>query len=980
MPKNRVKSKTKLIEEITSKQAYEELEYEKELTKKEDSEIRKKEIQRYCAFMECNGVTLDDIPEKYRYYSAIVLAATKKFYDNPTIIYEWWRNNIIPHHNECNDNVHKHYLYGDYVICNEVFDYNERSEKLYFCDYEGIIQYNILDLNPYMIINHNDYSCLIDELPERVLKYKKVVNEVLKHKHTIRKYMSRFKSNGILNDKNFMMKAIKKDYTNLLYIGNELKDDKDFILEAINSIHYFDDFCPEILGHEILDSESVINVFKQRIFNILSPRLATDTDVIIAIIKMKPEIIYDFFSNVSSNLNIQIDLLKELVKNDRNIILPAVKRNGLALQYASETLKSDREIVLTAVEQNGNALQYADNELRADREIVLAAVRQNGNALQYSANVIRHNLFVTLTAINNIGRYSCLADINEEFASDRLFMFETIRNNGLALRFADFELQSDREIVLVAVRQNGEALRYACDDLRNDREIVLAAIKQNGEALQYACDDFRNDREIVLAAIKQNGKALQYASNPLKSNVFFVLSATKINYEAFQYASEELKNDREVVRAAVNICDDIWWHIGRTLYAEIIRESHLACEYLAFYSYGDDDVDVNFINEELVGCSYSRLRNGFLILIHCPNRNIYYEEGEYTIGAALEGYIQLLQRYEEYYDDIPLILAALGDMEIAIDLRLQFCTNVMKSIIKQNCKALYHSCIDVYRSDKEIILEAVKQNGYMLQETSEELRSDRIIVLVAVEQNGGALQYASEELKNDIEIVQTALKNCKWDIDYILKNVGKELWNNTEFVSSVVNKYGLALQYASEELRSDRIIVLAAVKQNGGALEYASEELKNDIEIVQTALKNCKWDIDHILKNVGKELWNNTEFVSSVVNKYGLALQYAGVELRKDREIVHAAVRNTGRALQYASDILKNDMYVALLALKTYIAAIKYMKEETIKIIISSFSYKRLMDFIENLGKIKYEIRDVYDYVRECIIDALQEYTDSNTD
>ena len=38
--------------------------------------------------------------------------------------------------------------------------------------------------------------------------------------------------------------------------------------------------------------------------------------------------------------------------------------------------------MLAAVQQNGRALEYASEELRADRELVLAAVRQDGLALE----------------------------------------------------------------------------------------------------------------------------------------------------------------------------------------------------------------------------------------------------------------------------------------------------------------------------------------------------------------------------------------------------------------------------------------------------------------------------------------------------------------------------------------------------------------------------------------------------------------------
>ena len=66
---------------------------------------------------------------------------------------------------------------------------------------------------------------------------------------------------------------------------------------------------------------------------------------------------------------------------DREIVLAAVRQNGLALIYAWP-LQSDRKIVLAAVRKNGKALAYAAFRLRADRKIVLAAVQRNGKVFK----------------------------------------------------------------------------------------------------------------------------------------------------------------------------------------------------------------------------------------------------------------------------------------------------------------------------------------------------------------------------------------------------------------------------------------------------------------------------------------------------------------------------------------------------------------------------------------------------------------------
>jgi hypothetical protein len=63
----------------------------------------------------------------------------------------------------------------------------------------------------------------------------------------------------------------------------------------------------------------------------------------------------------------------EELRNDRGIVLAAVKHNGIALRHASEELRNDRGIVIAAVKQNGYALQYASEELQNDPGLISTA-------------------------------------------------------------------------------------------------------------------------------------------------------------------------------------------------------------------------------------------------------------------------------------------------------------------------------------------------------------------------------------------------------------------------------------------------------------------------------------------------------------------------------------------------------------------------------------------------------------------------------
>ena len=52
--------------------------------------------------------------------------------------------------------------------------------------------------------------------------------------------------------------------------------------------------------------------------------------------------------------------------------MEAVRKDGLALEFASETLRSDKEVVMAAVRQHGCALECAGDSLQIDSGLVLA--------------------------------------------------------------------------------------------------------------------------------------------------------------------------------------------------------------------------------------------------------------------------------------------------------------------------------------------------------------------------------------------------------------------------------------------------------------------------------------------------------------------------------------------------------------------------------------------------------------------------------
>ena len=148
----------------------------------------------------------------------------------------------------------------------------------------------------------------------------------------------------------------------------------------------------------------------------------------------------------------------------------AVKKNGLALQYASERLRSDFETVMIAVKKSGTSLQFASNVLQSNEEIINAAVRSDGNALEFVPEPLRHNRQLILEASRNCN----VKPIPEEFLSDK-------------------------EIALNLVAHAYEAFAYLADVLRADIDIIMTTLENHpfscADVMMYVPDEVVSNKE-----------------------------------------------------------------------------------------------------------------------------------------------------------------------------------------------------------------------------------------------------------------------------------------------------------------------------------------------------------------------------------------------------------------------------------------------------------------------------------------------------
>ena len=601
------------------------------------------------------------------------------------------------------------YIYSEYDEVETTFE-NYEHIFLQNNDIVSLCRSDEIGLNINSILKINNKNELINYINKENITEKKysredLVDEVIVDLISTNPIFFKYLPSNYINN-NLINKVLKKNKKLYQYLDNKMQEDRSIIKNTLKSKGHFN--CDSILEdiHNIIkekykgDLELLKLLFKNSpnyfkmhideykdnkeiallalgvnddslgIFDLLSPRLKKDIDIVKKCCRYKPYNNYDkdfiklyadnkeialYATNFAKNYYIGdiLENLSDTLKSNKEIVLKFVKKAGCALKYASEELRNDKKIVLEAIKQNDNAIEYAAEELRNNKEFVLKLVKLKGCMLCYVSEELQNDKEVVMASVKQDG--DAIKYASEELRNDKEIVMTSVKQTGYAIEYASKELKNDKEVISAAVKQNGYALKYASKELRNDKEVVMAALKQAGSAMKHVSEGLKSDKIIVFEAIKQNYFALYYASEELKKDKEFVLKLIKQDYKVLQFANEKLKNDKEVISAAV-------------------KQNGSALHYASEELKNDKEFVLKFVNSSDIALLLvnERLRNNKKFMLKIVKQN----------GDALE------YASEELKNDKEVVMAAVKQVGYAIE---------------------YAS--EELKNDKEFILELIREKG-----------------------------------------------------------------------------------------------------------------------------------------------------------------------------------------------------------------------------------------------------------------------------
>eukprot|EP00980_Cylindrotheca_fusiformis_P021229 scaffold8161_cov111-Cylindrotheca_fusiformis.AAC.6 len=202
------------------------------------------------------------------------------------------------------------------------------------------------------------------------------------------------------------------------------------------------------------------------------------------------------------------------------------------LQFAPTHIRNDKSIMLEAIKKNSIAFEFCSNQLRHDRDVVLAAVNSSSAALYYTDSAFQmQNPDIVIRALQNARKedlWLTFDDIYVELWSNRDVAKAWLSSGGgwLGDAFPE-EFCEDEEIVLALIEQNWSEFNWVSESLKRDKEFLLKALAVDGRIIRDVDEELRYDEDLVLAAISNDPRSIQFYSGG-KDFVFMVSFAQKI--------------------------------------------------------------------------------------------------------------------------------------------------------------------------------------------------------------------------------------------------------------------------------------------------------------------------------------------------------------------------------------------------------------------------------------------------------------------
>jgi hypothetical protein len=227
-----------------------------------------------------------------------------------------------------------------------------------------------------------------------------------------------------------------------------------------------------------------------------------------------PEFLHLALEHSDGN-SLVFEAMPDWARDDREIALKMVSREGFGFRYASERLRDDKDVLLAALAKDVRVLGEASARLRADPDVVrfVAGHKDCRSGFQYLDPVARNAPDIVAVAIEH---GADLEDLSEQWRDDEAVVRAAVGRWGKNYGAASARLKAVREIALLAAQDHLRGHTWGFDfsavpsELRADPEIARHAVRTQAENAKHLPEALLNDHAFLRELVSASDRVLEY--------------------------------------------------------------------------------------------------------------------------------------------------------------------------------------------------------------------------------------------------------------------------------------------------------------------------------------------------------------------------------------------------------------------------------------------------------------------------------------
>lgn len=286
--------------------------------------------------------------------------------------------------------------------------------------------------------------------------------------------------------------ALSADGEILRHLGEPFKRNKETVLLALTDGNFKDIF--DVCDMLLLDDKNFVLkalTLGASPFSRISDRLRNNSDVVKEALQYSDDL-GSICRHVSQSLIHDKEFVSWMLRSGYNVY-----------SYLPYELRNNNKLLHQAVVHHPEALRHASNRILRTRELVRLVVRKNGDCFQYVPSKWQATPQFLMEAMSGPKKMP-LQYATPNLQDDLSMVMLAVRHNPAQLQFASERLRANEEVVFEATRESVAVLQFASDELRDNFSFMVKILGRDPTAYLYASYGLRHNEEFALAALKNS--------------------------------------------------------------------------------------------------------------------------------------------------------------------------------------------------------------------------------------------------------------------------------------------------------------------------------------------------------------------------------------------------------------------------------------------------------------------------------------------